>query len=300
MSERKHGLPRAKVRESYLTWILWIFPIGALAICAYFLIHDYFFSGPLVTINFENADGLQEKNSQVKYLGIQIGEITGLKMAKDAHHVLVEARIYRSARGVAREGSLFWIVRPEVKLGAISGLRTIVSGNFLTVQPGDGPATNQFTGLEQAPAPPEPGIEITLLTHDLGSIQKQTPVYYWGIHVGEVMNFKLADDATTILVTARIRQEYAPLARANSEFWNAGGINIQAGLFRGLQLSAESAQTLLSGGIAFATPPDYGAPATNGEIFQLNAKESEAWKNWTAPMPLQNVPNVNPPKNLHL
>lgn len=300
MNEEKHRLPKAKVEDSYLTWVLWLFPAAAAAICAYFLIHDYFFSGPTVTIYFENADGLQEKNSQVKYLGIQIGEIEGLRMAKDRQHVVVSAKLYRSAADVARTGSQFWIVRPEVKLGAISGLRTIVSGNFMTVQPGSGPRTNVFVGLAQAPAPPEPGIEITLLTHNLGSIQKQSPVFYWGIQVGEVINFKLADDATTILVTVRIRQEYAPLARLNSEFWNAGGINVHAGLLTGLQVSAESAETLLSGGIAFATPPDYGAPATNGAIFQLNAKEAEGWDDWVAAMPLHNVPNAGPKKKISL
>ena len=69
------------------------------------------------------------------------------------------------------------------------------------------------------------------------------------------------------VVDAYIDQEYAPLVRMNSIFWNAGGINFHVGLFSGAKITAESAQTLISGGIDFATPPDFQKAATNGTVF---------------------------------
>jgi len=68
--------------------------------------------------------------------------------------------------------------------------------------------------------------------------------------------------------------------RANSKFWNAGGIDFHFGLFRGAEISAESAKTLLSGGIEFATPTDAGEPATDGAVFRLYDKPEDIWKSW--------------------
>jgi paraquat-inducible protein B len=297
MSERGHKIPTAKVEKSYLTWVLWALPAAAVALCGWFLLQDYVLSGPTIEITFESADGLQEKNSMVKYHGIQIGEVEGLKLAKDQQHVVVTATLDRSAAGVARAGSQFWIVTPRVSLGGIQGLQTIVAGDYVTVLPGDGVRTNKFEGLSQPPIEHLPSLHITLLTHDLGAIQKKSPILYGGIQVGEVIDCHLADDATTIVIDARILQAYAPLVRLDSQFWNAGGLNIHAGLFRGLDISADSVQTVVSGGIGFATPNDYGPPATNGTIYTLNEQEAESWKDWWPAIPVPNVPDIDQPTN---
>jgi paraquat-inducible protein B len=292
MSEKPHGLPKAKIEKSYLTWLLWLTPILAAALCIYFLLQDYVFSGPRLTIYFADADGLQAKNSMVKYLGIKVGEVEGLRVAKDHKRVKVDVMLDRSAASLARQGSQFWIVRPELKLGAVSGLGTIISGNYVAVQPGNGPATNTFTGLEQEPVVPIPALHITLLTHDLDALQQQSQIFYHGVQVGEVVNFRFNQDASWIEIQARIRQEYAPLVRMNSKFWNAGGINIHAGLIKGLQISAESAETVVAGGIAFVTPPDYGSQATNGSVFELADNEESRWKDWNPSISLPPVPNA--------
>jgi len=292
MSEHARKIPRARVEKTYLTWVLWLVPVAAVALCAYFLFQDYVFSGPTIKIYFENAGGLQEKDSMVKYHGIQIGQVESLKLAKDRQRIVVTVKLDRSAADVARKGSRFWIVTPRVSLGGIQGLQTVVAGDYVTVLPGDGERTNRFDGLSEPPIETLPSLHVTLLTHDLGAIQKKSPVLYGGIQVGEVLDCHLADDATTIVIDARILQAYAPLVRMDSQFWNAGGINIHAGLLSGLNISAESAETVVSGGIGFATPNSYGPQATNGTIFTLNDKEAESWKDWWPAIPVPNVPDI--------
>ena len=82
----------------------------------------------------------------------------------------------------------------------------------------------------------------------------------------------------------------------NSKFWNAGGINIHIGLFSGANISAESAQTLISGGIEFATPPDFQDAATNGVVFILNEKSEDEWGKWSPAIHLHSVPEAMPNK----
>lgn len=61
----------------------------------------------------------------------------------------------------------------------------------------------------------------------------------------------------------------------------------------GAEISAESAKTLLSGGIEFGTPNEPEAAVTNGAVFRLYDKPEDAWKNW-APAIRLNLPAQAP------
>ncbi len=145
------GLPSARIKQGRLNLLLWLVPLGAACLCVWFAYRDFISTGPTITIYFENADGLEEKNTQLKYRGANVGQVSAIALTGDNQRVRVTAKLTGSARSLARGGSMFWIVRPELKVGAISGLRTIISGEYVTVQPGNGPATNVFAGAESEP-----------------------------------------------------------------------------------------------------------------------------------------------------
>jgi paraquat-inducible protein B len=293
MNEIPCAPPKAKMTKSRMSRLLWFIPLAAALLCAWYVSRDILFAGPIVTIYFENVDGLQEQNSLVQYRGEKIGEVQSLQLTQDRRHAIVKIQLDATAGNLARQGSVFWIVRPEFKPGSVSGLGTLVSGNFINVQPGDGVPTNIFTGAEKEPIEPVQGLDVLLLTPKLGSLQLRSPVFYRDIQVGEVVSCRLSDDAREVVIHARISEEYAPLVRMNSKFWNAGGINIHVGLFSGASISAESAQTLISGGIAFATPPDLQAVATNGLEFSLNEKPADEWLKWSPAIRLHSVPEAS-------
>jgi paraquat-inducible protein B len=280
-------LPRAEVKRNRRTWWLWLIPIGAVGLCAWFLFRDYVATGPLITIQFDNADGLEANNTEVRYRGAKIGEVKTIALSGDNQAVRVQARLASSASQLARAGSVFWIVRPEVKLAGVTGLRTIISGEYITVRPGNGPRTNSFAGAPKEPQAEEPrALRIRLLSPEVASVKEQSPIFFRGVQVGEVTEIRLDDDARDVVMEARIHEKYTPLVRQNSVFWNAGGINFSFGLLHGAQLTAESASTLLTGGIEFATPPDMQEPAANGAVFRLYEKADDKWKSWTTPVPL--------------
>jgi paraquat-inducible protein B len=292
MNEQMHDLPKAIIKKSRLSWFLWLIPIAAALLCAWYLGRDFIFAGPTITIHFQNAEGLQDQTSLLQYRGVTVGVVAGLTLAKDRQSVAVKVKMDASAANLAREGSVFWIVRPEIKLGAVTGLRTIVLGDYVTVQPGQGARTNLFTGAENEPIAPIKSLSIELHSAKLDALQAQSPIFYRGIQVGEVLDCRLSDDAREVVVHARIDEEYAALVRVNSKFWNAGGINFHLGLFSGAKISAESAQTLLSGGVAFATPPDAQNAVSNGAVFLLNEKSEPAWEKWSPAIPLHSVPEA--------
>lgn len=293
-----HSLPRAKIQKGRFHWLLWLVPAAAILLCAWYVYSDMLSKGPTVTIYFDTIQELQEGSSRVMYRGAHVGTVSSIKLVRKGHAVEVQAQLKSSAADLARQGSQFWIVSPQVSVGGIRGLRTIVSGNYIAVLPGTGARTNVFQGLEEAPPKKVDGhvLDITLLAPNIESVDRKTPVFYRGIKVGEVLRYQLGPDSQAVVIHARILQEYAPIVRVNSKFWNAGGLSVSFGLFSGAQINAASPKKMITGGIAFATPTDYGAPATNGTAFRLYAKQDDSWKDWTPDIHLklpQQAPEVS-------
>jgi paraquat-inducible protein B len=195
--------------------------------------------------------------------------------------------LQRSAASIARAGSVFWIVRPEVGIGNITGLGTVITGPEVDVLPGTGKAQSEFVGLENAPvALEEKGLKIVLITGRLGSLRPGSPIYYRGVEVGTIQQCDLSPNAATVAVQALIKQRYAKLVRQGSKFWNVSGADVSLSLFRGLEVNMESLRSLAAGGVAFATPDDpKDQPAKGGMAFPLYDKPAKEWLEWAPKIP---------------
>ncbi len=284
------GWPKARIRKSWRTRLLWLVPLGAAILAGWFIYQEVHEVGPTLHITFENAAGLQPGKSQIKYRGVKIGTVDDVRLTDDHQGVRVTVSLDRSSESVAREGSQFWIVQPRIRLEEIRGLRTIVAGDYITVEPGQGKRQTRFIGRSQPPAPAgeEEGLRIVLLAEDAGSVKQHTPVLYRGINVGEVRDFDLGPLSQDVKIYVDIKKEYESLVRMNSRFWNAGGVNFSLSL-SGVDISAQSAHTLIAGGIAFATPDEKDARAAPGTAFRLYDKPDSSWLKWAPAMKHRHV-----------
>jgi paraquat-inducible protein B len=273
------ALPEAEVTARKWRFSpVWIVPIAALLITGSVVIDRAREFGPHVTIQFKDGSGLKAGQTPVKYRGVPIGEVRDIELSKDHSHVLVKVRLRRSAAGLAGDGALFWIVRPEVEMANITGLGTVITGPEIQLLPGTGEPRSEFVGVERAPVTLEPNeLRIVLRTRHRTELRRHSPVYYRGVEVGVVQDIELGSDATTMDISVVIRRRYANLVRTNSVFWNVSGVQVSGGLFRGVQVKVESLRSLLVGGIAFATPhAPRAAPAPDGTVFPLgNGPRSE-------------------------
>lgn len=275
-------LPRARVtRGRWGAAVIWVVPLVAAVFAGYLVydsVKDY---GPAITIRFRDGSGVKVGQTPLRYRGVQVGEVKAVALSEDQQHVEIKVRLQRSAAAIAREGSVFWIARPEVGIGNITGLSTVITGPEIQALPGTGEARSEFTGLESAPAALElKGLKLVLRTGRLGSLQRNSPVYYRGVEVGVVQEATLAPDASGVHVHVLIRQRYAPLVRANSVFWNVSGASLSGGLFRGVEFKLESLRSLAAGGINFATPDARARPAREGQVFALHTEGRKEWLAW--------------------
>ncbi len=149
-------LPKATVKRSRWNFpVVWVVPVVVAIVAGYLVYNRVQEFGPKITIKFKDGSGLKTGQTPLKYRGVPIGEVTAVELSEDQQYVLVTARLQRSSASIAREGSSFWIVCPEVGIGNITGLGTVITGPEIEVLPGTGEGKREFVGLETAPVAAE-------------------------------------------------------------------------------------------------------------------------------------------------
>jgi paraquat-inducible protein B len=278
--------PKARVRRRRVLRLVWIVPAMAIAVAAYLLWQRMQEYGPEIKVTFADGGGLRVGQTPVRYRGVQVGEVIGVALSEDEKRAVVRIRLTRFGAGLAREGSRFWIVRPRVGLGQVTGLTTVLSGPEINVIPGKvgESAQYEFTGLDNPPAAVEGGLQI-VLRGEHPKMRADAPVYYRGVEVGVVQKIDLAPNALSADVHVVIYPRFAPLVREGSTFWDVSGLNVKAGVLKGLEIELESLRSFLSGGIEFASPP--GTPrAKPGTVFFLYGEPKKEWLGWAPKIPL--------------
>ena len=268
-------------RRRWTVYLVWLVPLVAAAVAAYLVndrIHQF---GPTITITFQDGTGLKPGQSEIRHRGVSVAEVSALRLSDDRAHVVVSARVRREAADIAREGSIFWIVRPEVGIETVRGLGTVITGPFIDISPGSGPPRTDFDGVERpSPTLGRKGPHLTLATPQLSSVRPRALVYYRGIEVGMVSGASLSRDGSAAHVHVLIEPRYARLVRLGSQFWNASGVDINLSFFKGLDINIDSLRSLVAGGVVFATPSAESLPVKDGTVFLLNDKPQKEWLAW--------------------
>ena len=280
-----HDLPDAVAEPSKrfsLQWI-WLIPIVAAIIGGTLAVKTYLRKGPTITISFKSGDGLEAGKTKIKYKDVEVGLVKDVTIARDITHVIATVELKKEVTPYLVEDTRFWVVRPRLSGGGISGLGTLMGGSYIGVDVGTSKqAQRAFTGLEVAPAVSMdvPGSRFQLHSADLGSLDIGSPVYFLRIRVGQVVSYDLDQDGTGVTFKVFVAAPYDKYVRANTRFWNAGGVDLSmdAG---GLKLDTQSLLSILIGGIAFQTLDESGeAPPTSASTaFTLFATRAEAMKN---------------------
>jgi paraquat-inducible protein B len=276
------GLPEPVVRRRRVSasWS-WLVPAIAALVGLSLVINAWVQRGPAITINFQTAQGLESGKTVVKYKDVVIGKVTGIRLSQDHSKVIVKVELDKSAAGIAVSDSRFWVVRPRIGLGGVSGIDTLLSGSFIGVDVGkSSQQQTHFVGLENPPSVLHDSRGKTVVLHagDLGSLDIGSPVYYRRIQVGRVASYKLDDNGKGVTLKLFVDSPYDRFVTTETRFWNASGVDVTLSA-EGLKLNTQSLATVLAGGVAFndAPGPHPGEkPADEGAAFTLFDTESNA------------------------
>lgn len=265
-------LPEAVVEKPHTIPIIWLIPIVAALIGGWLAYKTVSESGPTVTITFKDASGLEAGKTKIKYKSVTLGEVKKIEI-KNLSSITVTAQIDKSGEKFMSRNTRFWVVRPRIGGSRISGLETIVSGVYISIDPRPGPPSLTFTGLENPPGvlADEQGTQFKLHAANLGSSFPGTAILHQGIKVGRVINYKFDQEGDGVVIGIFIKSPYDSLVRDTSRFWQKTGIDISYGI-EGLDINVQSLATLIAGGISFDTPVTAGGSnqaSKPGTIFKL-------------------------------
>jgi paraquat-inducible protein B len=282
MSEPANPEPRTlAVRSRRLPSLIWLVPLTAALIGLWLVAYTWFEQGPNITIQFATAEGIELGKTKIRYKEVDVGDVKAISLSADRKSVIVSAQLVKSARDLLASDSKFFVVRPRISGGTVSGLGTLLSGVYIGIDPGSASETSkEFIGLEKPPlvTGDVPGREFNLHGEEIGSLDYGTPVFYRHINVGHVTRYALDAQGTGVDIGVFIVSPYDRFVTTHSRFWQASGVDFSVDA-NGLRVTTESLAAVVEGGVAFQDLPDLmtpAQPAPAGMNFTLYPDRSQA------------------------
>ena len=260
--------------------LVWLIPVIAAVAGGWLAVKSVLDKGPTVSIEFRTAEGIEAGKTRVRYRDIDVGAVTQVVLKEDAQAVVVTAELAKETAQLLVEDSRFWVVRPRITGGGVSGLGTLLSGAYIGLDAGQSVAPRrEFVGLEVPPILTAglDGHEFTLKAEDLGSIGYNTPIYFRRLQVGSVTAFELDKDGGGVTIRIFVNAPYNGFVKTGSRFWHASGIDVSLSA-EGINVDTESVASLMVGGLAFGTPPfaKGSGTAPPSSVFKLYANRADA------------------------
>lgn len=266
-------LPEAVIAARSRISVIWFIPLVAVAIGFWLVYQNYAARGPEIIIEFKTAEGLAAGKTKVKLKDVEAGTVEDVRVTTDLQHVEARARMEPWAEKHLTAGTHFWIERPRITAGRVSGLQTLMSGAYVGMDPGQGGEPERhFIGLEMPPlvTGTELGRHFVLRSPGLGSLNIGSPVIYRQIDVGRVVGFNLDPARDYVDIRLFIAEPYDQLVRKHSRFWNASGVDFKLSA-DGVKVDMDSLVSVLIGGVAFDNPAtaESREPAEEEQVFPL-------------------------------
>ncbi len=259
--------------------LVWLVPLVAIAIAGWLVYTTIRDRGPRVSVTFESAEGLEPGKTTVRYKDVVVGTVAAVELAPDLQRIVVTLQMNRGTEVLLREGTAFWIVRPRVGAGGVTGLGTLLSGSYVELDPSrEGAPRREFVGLEEPPLirSTVPGTRYLLTAERLGGLSRGAPIYHRGIEVGQVLGYRLDPDGRGVTIPIFVRAPHDRLVGPATRFWDASGIALRTGP-GGVELAVTSLQALLLGGVEFdGGPAADAAPAPPDSRFPLHPDRATA------------------------
>ncbi|MCB1877741.1 MAG: MCE family protein [Chromatiales bacterium] len=279
--ESENPIPEATVsRSGGGAWVIWLIPLTALLIGAWLVYQSWSEQGPVVTIRFADASGIEPRKTRIKLREVDVGVVEDVQFSNDLKSVVVTGSLQKNLAHVLTDSTRFWVVRPRIGSAGVSGLGTLVSGGYIAMDPGEGGQRQRdFVGLDEPPSlvSGNPGTAYTLVAKGLGSLTIGSKVYFRQIPVGEVTAYRLTDDRSSVEVDIFVFSPNDASIRRATRFWNSSGVNLNLDA-QGLRLEVESLAALATGGISFDTPAEAKdfPRARQGSVFTLYKSEADS------------------------
>ncbi|SOE62258.1 paraquat-inducible protein B [Burkholderia sp. D7] len=272
----------ATPRSRWRVQLVWLVPLVAVLIGGWLAVQSILEKGPTITISFVTGEGLEAGKTKIKFKNVDIGVIKKVVLSPDHKRVIASAEVNRDATNMLVDDTRFWVVRPRISGGTVSGIGTLLSGSFIGMDIGTASAARRdFVGLESPPvfATGVPGREFVLKSENMGSLDIGSPVFFRRLQVGQVTSYALDPDGKAMTLHVFVNAPYDQYVTNSTRFWHASGVDVTLDT-SGVKVNTESLVSILIGGLAFEDPPNVTdkTEAAAQSRFELFSDRAEAMK----------------------
>ena len=138
MADRPHepdaqDLPEAVAvpKRRFTPQLIWLIPIVAVLVGGWLAVKAVLEHGPTITITFKTAEGLEAGKTKIKYKDVEIGVVKTVALTTNRKGIVATAELSKQAEEFLREDTRFFVVRPRITAGGVSGLGTLLSGGYI-------------------------------------------------------------------------------------------------------------------------------------------------------------------------
>jgi paraquat-inducible protein B len=238
--------------------LVWLVPLVAVLIGGWLAVQSILEKGPTITISFATGEGLEAGKTKIKFKNVDIGVVNSVVLSPDHKSVIASADLAKDAASMLVDDTRFWVVRPRISGGTVSGLGTLLSGSFVGMDIGSQTKQRRdFVGLETPPvfAAGVPGREFVLKSENMGSLDVGAPVFFRRLQVGQITSYALDPDGSGVTLHVFINAPYDKYVKGDTRFWQTSGVDVSLDT-SGVKVNTQSLVAILIGGLAFQSPPD--------------------------------------------
>ncbi|WED28225.1 MlaD family protein [Vibrio sp. DW001] len=208
-----------------------------------------------IKITLPDGNKISIGGAPIMYRGLEIGQITDLSLSEGRASIVASAAIQPAFSDTLNGGTRFMLEEPKLSLTGVENLSNLVTGNFLTLIPGTGVQTRNFTAVRKDDLLKEKqrSIAISLTSENSYGLDAGIEILYRGFAVGSINETRLVDDQ--VIFSALIDNRYGDLIRSQNRFFVSGSATAEL-TESGLSITVPPAKQLLTGSISFISEGD--------------------------------------------
>ncbi|MUJ19535.1 MlaD family protein [Aliivibrio fischeri] len=205
-----------------------------------------------IRITLPDNNQISPNGSAIMYRGLEIGQINSLKLSDDKKDIIASATVEPAFTDYLNDGSRFVLEEAKLGLSGVENIGNLVRGNFLTLVPGTGERSREFTAIRKPELIKQDAKALTFSLYADRSfgLTPDTTILYKGIKVGSITHVALVNDR--VKFDAMVFEKYKHLIKSNNKFFVSGSVSAEL-TDSGLNIDVPPTQALISGSISFTS-----------------------------------------------
>lgn len=208
--------------------------------------------GIAIKIALPDGNQVSASGAPIMYRGIEVGQVTNLQLSEGREEIIASAAIQPAFSDMLTSGSRFILEEAKVSLSGVENLANIVKGNFLTIVPGDGERSRNFSAIRKHEFNRQNArsVSLQLIADNSFGLDQGANILYRGISIGSVTKVSLVEDK--VHFDALVESEYTDLIKSQNRFFVTGSASAEL-TESGLNITVPPAKQLLTGSISFVS-----------------------------------------------